>query len=403
MIWSPPYSKDAASLVKMKKQPKEGTKDWALMLSRFLSGIKKVENGCWVCVNTDIRENGYRRLVVRKAFDSFLYMSSHRLSYMHFKGAIPDGLLVMHRCDNRECCNPDHLVLGDALANSADMVAKDRSLYGERHPLSKLTEADVLEIHRLSGAGERQSEIAAKFSITQAAVSAIVSGKTWRRLHPNAPKRVTVRRQAIGCTVPGCPMKARKRGMCLRHHRRLTSTGTTEATKSKDAHLTLAKIAMSKLMGGLVKAQNGCWTSTNADTSHSSGYARVRIYRSGKGAFQAFAHRFVYEETKGPIAAGLVVRHRCDNRLCFNPDHLELGTQSQNMGDMVARGRSRTGMRHHNATLSDALVFKIRSLASGGFLTQREIAEMFGIAQPTVSDIVTGRRWRHLFHQTALE
>jgi hypothetical protein len=76
----------------------------------------------------------------------------------------------------------------------------------------------------------------------------------------------------------------------------------------------------------------------------------VRLTRDGvtKGA-----HRWAYIDAHGPISDDLVVRHKCDNPLCVNIDHLEVGTQADNMRDMVERGRSLVGERHPNQRISD--------------------------------------------------
>jgi len=73
-----------------------------------------------------------------------------------------------------------------------------------------------------------------------------------------------------------------------------------------------------------------CWTWKG---NVSSGYASVRSGRKSK-----MGHRISYEFHKGPIPKGLVVRHRCDNKICTNPEHLELGTHRQNAEDYQIRG-----------------------------------------------------------------
>ena len=76
-----------------------------------------------------------------------------RMAYMltHGYDSIPKGIFVCHRCDNRACCNPDHLFLGTPSDNSKDMVAKGRSLRGERY--WKARRAAVARALRVPGVG----------------------------------------------------------------------------------------------------------------------------------------------------------------------------------------------------------------------------------------------------------
>jgi len=84
-----------------------------------------------------------------------------------------------------------------------------------------------------------------------------------------------------------------------------------------------------------VDRTDDCWLWTACRTTH--GYGQFRPERS-RGAQ---AHRVAWELTNGPIPAGMLVLHRCDNPPCVNPAHLFLGTQSDNMRDMYAKGRGR--------------------------------------------------------------
>lgn len=106
---------------------------------------------------------------------------AHRVAWELTNGPVPDGLWVLHSCDNRPCCNTAHHFLGDHDANMADMMSKGRHARqrGEEGPAAKLTAADVLEIRRRRAAGERGLKVAADFGISPAAVSHIKHRRTW--------------------------------------------------------------------------------------------------------------------------------------------------------------------------------------------------------------------------------
>jgi len=108
-------------------------------------------------------------------------IGAHRASWMVTFGPIPNGLGVLHKCDNPGCVRPDHLFLGTNTDNNADMVSKGRNrwLCGEDNRGAKLTTADVAEIRRRLACGDRQKDIAKDFSIIQAHVSRIGRGASW--------------------------------------------------------------------------------------------------------------------------------------------------------------------------------------------------------------------------------
>ena len=141
------------------------------------------------------------------------------------------------------------------------------------------------------------------------------------------------------------------------------------------------------------KGPDECWPWTAASSTSGHG----RFWRDGK---LVVASRVAWELAHGPIPAGLFVLHRCDNPLCMNPDHLFLGTQQDNVADMVQKGRlkpySACGENHHHAKFTDADVRSIRSDYRAGGVSQRELARRYNASQGAISDIVLGRRWAHV-------
>lgn len=113
-----------------------------------------------------------------------------------------------------------------------------------------------------------------------------------------------------------------------------------------------------------------------------------------------YAHRHFYEECFGEIPDGFVVMHKCDNKLCVNPEHLQLGTASENIKDMWRKGRGKRleikrGNDHPRAKLRECDVVKIRGHLRDG-MKQRDIASLFGVHQTLISAIKTGEIWGHV-------
>lgn len=149
-----------------------------------------------------------------------------------------------------------------------------------------------------------------------------------------------------------------------------------------------------RLANGLNDAPEGaCWSwqrLTNGDD-----YGQLRV--AGR---MVYAHRLAYELGVGPIPEGLHVLHSCDNPRCINPAHLSVGTRSRNMKECSERGRARIpkpiklGEENGASKLLEVDVRSIRRLLAQG-LTQRSIADRFGVTQGAVSDIKLGKNWRH--------
>lgn len=109
------------------------------------------------------------------------------------------------------------------------------------------------------------------------------------------------------------------------------------------------------------------------------------------------AHRVSFIINFGPIPRDRDVLHRCDNPLCVNPDHLFLGTHAENMHDMKAKGRAKApcGDKANAGKLNTEQVRQIREYLKMG-LSQRTIADFYGVSSAAISNIHTGTTWNHL-------
>jgi hypothetical protein len=167
--------------------------------TRFEAKVQKHETGCWLWLGTQV--NGGYGLIRGEAYTGTKRMFlAHRVSWELSNGPIPDGLCVLHSCDNRLCVNPSHLFLGTQADNIADMVRKGRQGHtggakgllngththphrrarGERQGRAKLTADEVMEIRASSGV--TQTVLAQKYGVTLSNISSIRRRKSWRHL-----------------------------------------------------------------------------------------------------------------------------------------------------------------------------------------------------------------------------
>jgi len=137
---------------------------------RFRKYYVKGKDDEWWNWTGGIYGKGYGQF--RYCGDSYL---SHIISWIIKNGHIPDDLLVLHKCDNRVCVNPNHLFLGSQHDNLIDMRDKNRGVQplGERHHNAKLSDSDILLIRQSNDSSYKLSR---KLGVSQSHINAIKSG-----------------------------------------------------------------------------------------------------------------------------------------------------------------------------------------------------------------------------------
>lgn len=149
-----------------------------------------------------------------------------------------------------------------------------------------------------------------------------------------------------------------------------------------------------------VKKTDSCWL-WEGGSINSSGYGYVSV--NGK---RVGVHRAIYEFYRRQIPDGIQVCHTCDVRLCVNPDHLFEGTRSENALDAVAKGRYTNcakcapeklprGEANGSSKLTKRDVLTIKRTYRPG-VSQRSLAERFGVTQAVISRILSGIAWSHV-------
>ena len=143
-----------------------------------------------------------------------------------------------------------------------------------------------------------------------------------------------------------------------------------------------------------------CWEWTAC--LFTSGYGQFA--HGGRMGRMLKAHRVSFELTTKVIPDGLCVLHKCDNRKCVNPNHLFLGTISENNRDTIAKGRvnhkgqnAARGEQHYKHKLTDDKIRYIRRRFLEGDITKAEIGHAIGVDEKTIEDILKGKTWKHVF------
>lgn len=141
------------------------------------------EDECWEWL-AGRNKKGYGNFYVSIGHSKDKHCLAHRRSWILTYGEIPEGLSVLHHCDNPPCVNPKHLFLGTNQDNVDDKVRKGRmqDLKGENHPMRKLTDEQIKEIRALRKDGYTLFALGDKFNVHYSTIGYICSRKHWSHI-----------------------------------------------------------------------------------------------------------------------------------------------------------------------------------------------------------------------------
>lgn len=176
------------------------------------------------------------------------------------------------------------------------------------------------------------------------------------------------------CSVPGCGEPFHARGFCKKHHKSAIRSGQLVKRSSQiDVIDELISFCPT----------TGCWLW--GGTSDRLGYGYLMVGRE-----KTFAHRYF----KGVSDPSIHVCHSCDTPACVNPDHLFLGSQADNMADMMKKGRhySPRGEKHPKAKITNEQATEARMAFLNGE-SRRSISERTGLGYRSICLLLQGKTW----------
>ena len=181
-------------------------------------------SGCWLWIRSTFR-NGYGQ-VTREGNN----WRAHRLAWTLWRGQIPDGLCVLHKCDTPSCINPEHLFLGTHQDNNDDMRAKGRARppLGAGHGSAKLSDSDIRDIRRRYSAGTSNTVLAAEYGVCYQHIWKIAKGDAWGHLLNEDEALMSGQRTGRRCLITADQ---------AREIRRLSSLGLSHAVIARDTGL----------------------------------------------------------------------------------------------------------------------------------------------------------------------
>lgn len=279
---------------------------------------------------------------------------THRVAWRLFKGLIPLGLCVLHKCDVPRCVNPDHLFLGTKDDNAKDKIKKGRANNGPRGAQHWKARLNLIQVREILSRKESSIYLAPEYGVSSSAIRRIRQGRSWAR--------------ARNDIVP-----------------RLSSVRSKISTWRLNPPITdLASLKAHTFQVG------ECWVWMRGHIRN--GYGRMRFNKKSE-----LSHRVAWKLFNGPIPPGQMILHRCDVRGCVNPEHLFLGTHSENMQDMSIkeRGGMCFGEDHYGSRLTLA---QVREIVKYDGPTMN-LASKYKVSDTLIRRIRNGTAWARALNE----
>ena len=181
------------------------------------------------------------------------------------------------------------------------------------------------------------------------------------------------------CFLDECSTEARTGGLCNKHYQRRLKHGDPRVALTRRR----PPATLENIRAECSISAQGCWEWGGA---RSGGYG----IRGREGR----VHRIAYGLSHGEIPKGLLVRHKCDNPPCCNPEHLELGTHVQNARDAIERGRWPIRPRGEGAPGAKLTEREVREIRGSSGVKQRDLARRYGVSQRLIFNIIHNKARR---------
>lgn len=332
--------------------------NWENVRKRLMENSKPSEKECRLWIASKV--NGkYGQIVVNGKT-----MGAHRASWMaHNEGKqIPENMVIRHLCGNSLCINPDHLKPGTHRENMNDKLKHGTDSRGDKSSGSTISDEIRSQIKRSKRKRgepeyETQKQRAAKFNVSVDMITSIDCGHTGGHI-PDRDGNAESESDRIK------RLDKRNERRKIAKERIFTTKDYEKAEKILDTK----KIVNS----------NNCWEYTGC-TIKCYGI----IFFLG---VQYRVHVLSCEIKEGrKRKSNEVTMHLCNNKICFNPDHLKFGSSSENARDARKNDHKGSKLTHDN-------VREIRKSSD----TMKELAQKYNVSVSTIGDVIIGKTWNHI-------